>query len=186
MKIKLLLLLIILNISIQIKPDSINNIITNNDNIDNTVSSAKAFGNNKYTAPIGVAMKTPEIVDNINNTTIFPPDSSHYETIEELPSKQEYYNGDIKLNKIVINCKIYINEFDCLHTSYCGWCSQPGVCIGGGLNGPYEPCDNGEFIFGNSLINKRKQLIKSYGLTNRPIINKTVLSNNLRGTNTLV
>jgi len=75
------------------------------------------------------------------------PKHGPIEVVDEIPSVKDYYNGDAKLNKIVINCHIYANPTDCIHNSHCGWCGASSSCIVGNNIGPLESCVKSSFIF---------------------------------------
>ncbi len=49
-----------------------------------------------------------------------PPKRGPLESVEEIPTVKEYYDGEKKLNVIKINCKINSNPTDCIHQSGCG------------------------------------------------------------------
>ena len=56
-----------------------------------------------------------ELPDEVRTTRRGP-----IEKIEEIPTVGDYYNGELKLNVLRVNCKIYANPTDCLHHSNCG------------------------------------------------------------------
>lgn len=51
---------------------------------------------------------------------IIVPKRGPLETVDEIPTNKDYYNGEEKLNVLKINCKINANPTDCLHQSHCG------------------------------------------------------------------
>ena len=76
-----------------------------------------------------------------------PPRRGPVEVASEVASSKDYYDGSMKLNKIVVNCKINANPTDCVTKSYCGWCGSTNGCIFGNSIGPHEPCDKASYIF---------------------------------------
>lgn len=75
------------------------------------------------------------------------------ESIEEIPTPHDYYNGDLKLNVVKVKCQIYTAESDCIHSSNCGWCGSSNSCVLGNNFGPLQPCVKSSFIYGRSYPN---------------------------------
>ena len=69
---------------------------------------------------------------------------------EEKPSITNYYDGENRLNKVVVECKSIIDNFSCLHQKFCGWCSKNGTCIPGNAAGPLDTCPQAEYTFTTS------------------------------------
>ena len=69
------------------------------------------------------------------------------ETIEEITSSSDYYDGSINLNSVTIKCNIYGNQNDCLHQNKCGWCGETKSCILGNNLGPLQPCNKLSYVF---------------------------------------
>ena len=129
---------------------------TNNKIISSTYSEGSSFQNgdafssafakNKYTSPLGIAMKNAEISPDISNNSPFQYPSK-IETADELPTVSEYYNGESNLNVIKLNCTIY-NQHTCYTISSCGWCGNLNKCISGNEQTPYEPlCIRSTYIY---------------------------------------
>lgn len=140
---------------------------TNNNIISSTYSEGSTFNNgdafssafakNKYTSPLGIAMKNAEISPHINSNSPFQYPSK-IESADELPTVSEYYNGEHNLNVIKVNCTIY-NKHICYTMSSCGWCGSLNKCIHGNEQIPYEPlCVKSTYIYSikshsNFLVN---------------------------------
>ncbi len=76
------------------------------------------------------------------------PPPGPQESVDELPSTTDYYDGSLKLNAVKLQCKIYANPTDCLHQSSCGWCGDTGAgCILGNNLGPLQPCKKSSYVF---------------------------------------
>lgn len=88
----------------------------------------------------------PEFVVKLPNK-IALPSPGPLESVEEVPSTTNYYDGSTKLNKITINCKLISTPSDCIHNSSCGWCGSTNTCISGTNLGPLEPCVKSSYIF---------------------------------------
>jgi hypothetical protein len=69
------------------------------------------------------------------------------ETVDEIPSPTDYYDGADNLNVLKINCTIYANPKVCLTHSNCGWCGASNKCILGNNLGPQESCPRSSYIF---------------------------------------
>jgi hypothetical protein len=69
------------------------------------------------------------------------------ETVNEVPSSTDYYDGSNNLNVIKINCTIYSNPKVCLTHSHCGWCGSGNSCILGSNLGPQQTCVRSSYIY---------------------------------------
>ena len=85
-------------------------------------------------------------MDKIPEKTDVPPPGPQ-ESVQEIPSVTDYYDGSLKLNSVKIQCKIYANPTDCLHQSGCGWCGGNNSCILGNNLGPLQPCSKSTYIY---------------------------------------
>lgn len=118
---------------------------------DQTDRGAIAFGlatNEGYTLPTNIDgqynyVKPQEIEKLPNKFSI--KSRGKMESVEELPSSSEYYNGSKNLNVIEVDCKLFV-ESNCLNHSSCGWCGSSSNCIRGNSIGPLEPCVKSSFI----------------------------------------
>ena len=73
------------------------------------------------------------------------------ETVEEVPSNTEYYDGEMQLNAVKVNCHLYKNAQDCLHQAQCGWCHNKNTCVVGNSMGPMEDCPRANYQFNRSF-----------------------------------
>ena len=87
--------------------------------------------------------KLPDVIN--------PPKRGPMESVDEIPTRSDYYNGDEKLNLVKVNCKINANPTDCIHQSSCGWCGSYSSCILGNAKGPLEPCVKSTYIYSGGL-----------------------------------
>lgn len=62
-------------------------------------------------------------------------------------SDEAYYDGELRLNTVQINCKIYRDTNSCLRQNYCGWCAATKSCITGNNTGPLEQCPQAQYQF---------------------------------------
>ena len=137
---------------------------------DNLVESfSSAYGNNTYVPPVGVPLKSPEISNHISDE-VLPPAPGKIEAAEEIPSETDYYDGEIKLNKMNVNCKIYASQNDCFHQSFCGWCGSTSSCIGGDAKGPYEPCLKATYLFSQNVYQMKTASTNYGGLQTNVVI----------------
>lgn len=91
-----------------------------------------------FKSPLVVAVLPPRI--NLNTGKI--------ETIDELPSEVDYYDGSKKLHINVVNCNQWLNQKEaCIHQGSCGWCGSSNSCVSGNSMGPTAPCLRGTFSF---------------------------------------
>jgi len=74
-----------------------------------------------------------------------PPGQS--ETVDEIPSPTDFYDGTGNLNVIKINCTVYSNPKVCLTHSNCGWCGASNSCILGNNLGPQQACVRSSYIY---------------------------------------
>ena len=75
------------------------------------------------------------------------PDPGNQETIDEVPSSSDYYDGSMKLNVIAVECSINNSVSNCINISSCGWCKSNRTCIRGNNLGPLQPCKPEDFVF---------------------------------------
>lgn len=75
------------------------------------------------------------------------PKPGPQETIDELPSTTDYYDGSNNLNVIKLNCRVNSGTADCLKQSSCGWCGSSNSCIQGNNLGPLQPCLKSSYMF---------------------------------------
>jgi hypothetical protein len=76
-----------------------------------------------------------------------PPAPGPMESVDEIPSVTDYFDGSKNLNVIKVQCKIYANASDCLKQSSCGWCGSTNGCILGNNLGPLQSCVKSSYIF---------------------------------------
>ena len=76
-----------------------------------------------------------------------PPKPGPAETVNEIPTSTDYYDGSSKLNVIKVTCNIYANKLDCLRSSHCGWCGSTSSCVLGNNLGPLQKCVRSTYIF---------------------------------------
>lgn len=72
--------------------------------------------------------KNVQIVNKLQDNVVSPP-KGPLESVEEIPTLVNYYDGDLKLNSININCNVNNSVYDCLKYSYCNWCSSNSNCM---------------------------------------------------------
>lgn len=120
------------------------------------------YGRNRYIPPPGIPMKSPEISNHLSEV-IQPPLPGNVESADEIPSEKEYYDGELNLNKMKVNCKLYTNKMDCFQQSFCGWCGGSSSCIGGSPKGPYEPCLTSTYIYSVQNAYQVKTSSTNYG-----------------------
>jgi hypothetical protein len=103
------------------------------------------------------------------------PPTGAMESVEELPSVTDYYDGATKLNTVTIQCRIYANPTDCLHKSSCGWCGSSNSCISGNNLGPLQPCVKSSYIFSAPYPNWNPQtrvITEKLGGVSLTVVNK--------------
>jgi len=87
-----------------------------------------------------------------------PIPKGNLESADEVPSNKDYYDGEISLNTVKINCRMYKSPGDCVHQNQCGWCHWNNTCILGNGLGPMEDCPKSKYQFSypdNVTIPKR-------------------------------
>ena len=90
--------------------------------------------------------KNPLLVEKLPPKT--PLTGGTIETIDELPSAEDYYDGTKGLKMTYATCQQYTTQQDaCLHQGSCGWCAGNGSCIAGNAAGPLAPCLRGTYKF---------------------------------------
>jgi hypothetical protein len=126
---------------------------TNELNGKQIVAVTYGKGSLKYQIPqnVNYSFKKPQIVEVLTPQTDFK--GGPIETTDELPTVELYYNGENNLNIKKINCKIYANQNECFHQSYCGWCGTSKTCISGNNKGPLEACGTVEADLATYLFN---------------------------------
>jgi hypothetical protein len=75
------------------------------------------------------------------------PPPGPQESVDEVASVTDYYDGSSKLNAVKVQCRIFANPTDCLHQSSCGWCGATKSCILGNNLGPLQACVKSSYIF---------------------------------------
>lgn len=94
--------------------------------------------------------KKARMVDHLFKTDYnYSSEPSLKESVDEVPSITNYYDGEVKLNVMKVNCKVYHNYNDCIHQAQCGWCHQGSKCIMGNSMGPLEDCPRAQYVFSN-------------------------------------
>ena len=61
---------------------------------------------------------TPSLVRQLPPSMSIPPSAK--QTVDELATVTDYYDGSLNLNSITVNCVIFSNPLDCVHQSNCG------------------------------------------------------------------
>jgi len=115
---------------------------------DGRVETGLSFGmgsNGGYTANQEANFKTVLTVDKLPKRTPIP--TGHVERADEIASQNTYYDGEITLNSVKINCHIYRDPANCVQTSQCGWCHAKNSCIAGNSLGPLEECPRSQYQF---------------------------------------
>ncbi len=101
---------------------------------------------NQYYVDNEANFKAPLIVAKLpkkNNLNIGKP-----ETVDEIASETDYYDGSKKLKITVINCNQWSSKKEaCIHQGQCGWCGSSNSCIAGNEHGPTAPCLRGTFLY---------------------------------------
>lgn len=86
-------------------------------------------------------------MDNIPQHFAMPSDGAQ-ETVDELPSAVDYYDGSRNLNVIKVDCSINTNSpIACLQQPVCGWCGSTSSCIRGNNLGPLVGCQRSTYVF---------------------------------------
>lgn len=92
--------------------------------------------------------KTPLIAQKLGLRE--PIKGGQSEFADEIPSPEEYYDGQLGIKHFVSACQQFINKQDaCLHQGSCGWCMGEGTCVSGGPKGPIsnKDCLRGKYVF---------------------------------------
>lgn len=84
--------------------------------------------------------KVPKMVEDLSKEKLTDDSDIIKGEVEEKESVKNYYNGELKLNKIRVLCKDYRSASGCYSISHCGWCGASNSCIEGTRNGPVERC----------------------------------------------
>lgn len=71
------------------------------------------------------------------------------ETIKEIPSVTNYYDGTFNLNNKELECTILKVQNTCIKSGNCGWCIDTKLCISGNAYGPTNEnlCRKERFIY---------------------------------------
>ena len=85
------------------------------------------------------------------------------ETVLELPSETDYYDGTNHLNVLKLHCTIYSNPKVCMAHSSCGWCGSSSKCIIGNNLGPQQPCKRSSYIYSAPYTKYDKQALIESG-----------------------
>lgn len=99
---------------------------------------------NTYIAPTFVK-KLPENME--------APEPGPSESVDEIASTTDYYDGSSKLNTVYIKCNIYADPNDCFRQSSCGWCGSRNTCVLGNNIGPLQSCVKSSYIFSAPVPN---------------------------------
>ena len=87
-------------------------------------------------------------VETQSKLTVQPPiPRGKFERAEEVPTVDQYYDGEISLNAIKVNCKMVKDPKFCTQQPQCGWCSENATCIVGNSLGPMEECPRSKYQF---------------------------------------
>jgi hypothetical protein len=87
----------------------------------------------------------PETVANLFENPS-KPKPGKLESIEEIPTQHEFYDGSLNLSKVKVHCIIHTSVADCVGENGCGWCNSESGCIFGTKFGPLQPCVNSSYI----------------------------------------
>lgn len=82
------------------------------------------------------------------------PQHDLLEAVEEIPSVTTYYDGSLKLNSSIIDCKIFTNAHDCANNNVCGWCGSSKSCISGTKFGPLSNCIQSTYLYGIRTLDR--------------------------------
>lgn len=91
--------------------------------------------------------RSVEIVDKL--PPFKPISEGIIETVDEIKSESNYYDGTKGLKTINLNlCDTYTTQPKlCVGQGSCGWCGSTNTCINGNNLGPLSPCIRGTYIF---------------------------------------
>lgn len=77
-----------------------------------------------------------------------PISDGQVETVDEITTESNYYDGTIGLKTVITSCNMYTTQPQvCLHQGSCGWCGSTSSCIQGNNLGPLAPCLRGTYVF---------------------------------------
>lgn len=114
---------------------------------DNPGTLAITAGVARAPSPVNIeGLVTPQMVAKIDENPPRPL-KGPLESVEELATVNEYYDGSLKLNTVKVKCHIYASREDCIHNSNCGWCGSRNGCVLGNNFGPFEACVRSSYIF---------------------------------------
>lgn len=133
---------------------------TNNFSKDNVSAITYGLGDvGGYTLPPdSTTYKSPTMMG-VLPTKFELPKGGVFESIDEIPSAEKYYDGSTNLNSVKLSCKIYATSDDCLKNSSCGWCGSSNLCILGNNLGPLQSCTRSSFLYSSPIPNINKQLV---------------------------
>lgn len=120
--------------------------------------------------------KTVRTVDHLFKTD-YMYEPSMKEAVDEVPSITNYYDGEVKLNVMKVNCKVYHNYNDCIHQAQCGWCNQGSKCIMGNSMGPLEDCPRAQYVFSNPFGDVNRYRVTNHDVGGLSI--KTISGDNM-------
>jgi hypothetical protein len=70
------------------------------------------------------------------------------ETIDEVPSVTDYYDGTLKFKTRTVTCNQWTTQKEaCQSQKSCGWCWSSLNCIPGNNLGPLAPCLRGKYEY---------------------------------------
>ena len=75
------------------------------------------------------------------------PKGGQIESVDEVPSVGDYYDGTNKLNVVRINCSLNKTSKTCFEHSSCGWCGSSTSCIYGNKFGPLQNCVKSTYVY---------------------------------------
>lgn len=85
------------------------------------------------------------------------PEPGPTESVEEIATTTDYYDGSQKLNVVKIQCTVYSDPSECFKQSSCGWCGSSNKCILGNNIGPLQACVKSSYIFNAPIPNWSKR-----------------------------
>ena len=115
--------------------------------------------------------KTPKIVQHLDKNPVYYNQTPINGSIEEIPSTENYYDGEAKLNVFKVTCSFQTNPNDCLHQNGCGWCGQTKQCITGTVLGPTQPCWRNTYLFTTGAPRVENVIHEVNGPTAMTIVN---------------
>jgi len=111
-----------------------------------------------YTLRDDAGYVKPQFVPHLEQVARWARSFPKKETVDEVPSAEDYYDGSDKLNNVRVDCEIFTDKRDCLTSSHCGWCGSRNCCVTGTALGPAQRCDRTTYIFSNNP-NLRKNIL---------------------------